>query len=261
MFSTGKHFLSAVDLFLALIRGINLDSGFSRKRKIKSAPARAGGAFLLPKSTLQLLQQAQHALRNGVGLGKHCRAGLRKDLVPRILRRFRSKIHVTNDRFRGLLVGIADIEVVDGMFEPVNVRTHVRTHRVDAVDRAVQRADSIDRCELARQVLHVSRSNGAESPYVYRSRGQRIDGYGNAVGTNRMVGVDPQNGTGRSAGVKAEPARGGREQFLTVIVRDRGDTVNFARQGLEFRIGIASFCRGQGIVRGLYGKLAHTLKY
>src|SRR5690606_31452097 len=85
-----------------------------------------------------LLEQAQHVLRDRLGLGKHCRSGLRQDLVPRQFRGLLGVVGVLDAAARGGHVLGADLQVGDGRAEAVLDRTQVGAGFVDALKRVVQ---------------------------------------------------------------------------------------------------------------------------
>lgn len=80
---------------------------------------------------MSALQQAEHVLRDLVGLGQHCGAGLLQDLGPGEFRRFLGE------------VGIADTAA--GCRQVFRGGLQVGDHRGEAVlDRAEVGADAVD---------------------------------------------------------------------------------------------------------------------
>src|SRR6185503_9130264 len=62
----------------------------------------------------RLLEEPEHGLGNGVGLGEHGGARLHKDVVARVLSGFVGHVHVLNARTGGREVFLADGELLGG---------------------------------------------------------------------------------------------------------------------------------------------------
>ena len=66
-------------------------------------------------------------LRQRIGLTEHGHGGLGEYLVPHKFGHFRGHIHVRNARFSGLQVLCLDVQVGDGIFQPVLQSTEMGT--------------------------------------------------------------------------------------------------------------------------------------
>ena len=85
--------------------------------------------------TRSAAQQRQDALRSLVGLGEHRGAGLRQDLRAGEAHHLLRHVGVADAALRRGQVLDRDVEVVDGVLEPVLQRTEVRPGGRDRLDR------------------------------------------------------------------------------------------------------------------------------
>jgi len=97
--------------------------------------------------------------------------------------------------FGGLLVCIAHVQVIDGMFEPVNESADIGPHCVYAVNRDIESADRGNGRGLVGNIGGRSRRH-AECADFQSAGSQGIDWSPYTVNTNRVIGIGSTKPTG-----------------------------------------------------------------
>lgn len=196
------------------------------------------------KQARRLTQQRQHCLWNLVCLRQYRSTSLLQDLRARHVGNFGSVVSVLDTGLSSRQVVDRVVQVVDGRFETVLNRTHVRTRGIDFRDCSVSSRDN----SLCRGVIGDCSAQASAQ--------------GTRGGVDQRVAVDGDGVVRRSTCTNLNFQRGRYgtvQQFLTVEVSCARDTVDFSQTLFDFSVDRSQVRRTVSVGSSLNRQLTNTL--